>query len=888
MASPLYARYIPPSKIKAPATRISEASPENKPIKRRLDPSTQEQDAGSGNIPPSKKRRASRRPVAEEESKKSPKQAADDVLFEAEERSSKKAKRRKKLREEQVSDEDGQPTSLNHAERSAWRKEKDQKKKTRQKVGTAGDDAHGEAAGIGNLSAKGTPADEALERARPPGLASKSDIQTGVIGSNLEVEEPFSQNVVPPMESDAVNGQHSGESKHNSVMSKFHRSSVIAEFLARKNAAEKSLNKKEVEHSREAVRVHGLVPLPQPAEVPDSTSKPTFSGLPPWLARPIVVTPTSTKAFSALGVSVKLASALAAKGYGEALPIQSTVLPMLLPSSQQAPGDLCISAATGSGKTLAYVLPIVETLRSRIITRLRALVVLPTRELVSQVREVFELCVGGSGIRIGTAVGNRPLKAEQDLIVSAGQKYDPHAYEASQTKPNKAEADGYYDDLMESFDSEDQVETLPGHVLEYTSKIDVLICTPGRLVDHIQSTRGFTLDYVQWFVVDEADRLLSQSFQEWVDVVMKALEVEKPYDQLGVGDKLLLDVGCRLEPRNIRKILLSATMTRDVEKLSTFKLKRPQLVVLEAPASDSGKGETGSSNMDVDGHKDESEDVYTLPATLEENAVAVGDGHEKPLYLLQLLLRRVLSVRTAQRSHYTEGSQTSDTSDNTEISEEETSSPTSTASERSSTPCIDSSSDPKSDGRTSGRIPNISPGVSIEEFSSHIRQPNVLVFTNNNENATRLTRLLSIIHPPFAAIVGTLTKSSATSQGRKTLAAFRSGKLSILIASDRASRGLDVPNLAHVVNYDLPTSVTGYVHRVGRTARAGERGEAWTFTSKTEARWFWNEIAKGPHIRRVWDRRVIRAKISVDDVGDVGRERYQQALRTLQDEVERP
>jgi ATP-dependent RNA helicase DDX51/DBP6 len=89
--------------------------------------------------------------------------------------------------------------------------------------------------------------------------------------------------------------------------------------------------------------------------------------------------------------------------------VQTAILPHLLPAprAQRAlylpydpPRDVCVSAPTGSGKTLAYVLPVVETLATRIVTRLRALVVLPTRDLVAQVREAFEAVGKNRGLKV--------------------------------------------------------------------------------------------------------------------------------------------------------------------------------------------------------------------------------------------------------------------------------------------------------------------------------------------------------------------------------------------------------------------------------------------------------------------------------------------------------
>ena len=102
----------------------------------------------------------------------------------------------------------------------------------------------------------------------------------------------------------------------------------------------------------------------------------------------------------------------------------------------------------------------------------------------------------------------------------------------------------------------------------------------------------------------------------------------------------------------------------------------------------------------------------------------------------------------------------------------------------------------------------------------------------------------------------------------------------MLVASDRASRGLDIQNLAHVINYDLPVSLTSYVHRVGRTARAGKEGTATTFVAHREARWFWNEIARSEQVKRGPGKKVSRMKLNLEP-GDKERKRYEEALRQL-------
>jgi ATP-dependent RNA helicase DDX51/DBP6 len=684
-------------------------------------------------------------------------------------------------------------------------------------------------------------------------------------------------------------GDESGEgmgkdTKYKTILSKFQRSTQISGMLAK----ESSSGTNHVLQDQEPFELQGLVPLPQPEEVPDSTGKPAFSALPSWLARPITVSPSSSTPFRDLPINAKLISSLELKGYKDAFAVQSIVLPMLLPGPIQHTGDLCISAATGSGKTLSYVLPMIESLRSRTIARLRGLVIVPTRELVAQVKEVCELCSTGSGLSIGVAVGSRSLKAERDLLIKRGQKYDPKAYKEMQetTIDTENELDyEYYDEL----DPEDYLVTLPEHVPNYTSKIDILICTPGRLVDHIRSTPGFTLEDLQWLVIDEADRLLDQSFQEWIDVVLKALENTKEYDQMEAHEQILMDMGLRPPKTNMRKIVLSATMTRDVGKLSALKLKNPNLVVV----GDHGSTRTrpGVEGDEEDRNQEEAEqaDAFGLPSTLKEWAVAVGEGQDKPLYLLQLLRTKILDGQSSDDdigNAMLKGSSLDGKSEVAfsvgPISDIERESVSSHNSSTTSTSTDDSSSTDDSDSSGSSDQAKSPRNVSYGKASEG---RGVLIFTKSNESAVRLSRLLSLLHPSLASRIGTLTGSIPSATRRKMLAAFRANKLPVLLASDLVARGLDVENVTHIVNYDLPKSIKGYVHRVGRTARAGRKGEAWTLVTQKEARWFWNEIGCGTGVRRSDDQKVTRVKLDVDVLGLEGQKRYEEALNTLKSEV---
>ncbi|WP_127901032.1 DEAD/DEAH box helicase [Solirhodobacter olei] len=118
----------------------------------------------------------------------------------------------------------------------------------------------------------------------------------------------------------------------------------------------------------------------------------------------------------------------------------------------------------------------------------------------------------------------------------------------------------------------------------------------------------------------------------------------------------------------------------------------------------------------------------------------------------------------------------------------------------------------------------------LAELLDAHRDELALVFTRTKHGADRLARGLEQQGFAVAAIHGN------KSQGQRTraLQAFRDAKLRILVATDVAARGLDIPQVRHVYNYDLPTVPDNYVHRIGRTARAGRAGNAVAFCAPAE------------------------------------------------------
>jgi ATP-dependent RNA helicase RhlE len=105
-----------------------------------------------------------------------------------------------------------------------------------------------------------------------------------------------------------------------------------------------------------------------------------------------------------------------------------------------------------------------------------------------------------------------------------------------------------------------------------------------------------------------------------------------------------------------------------------------------------------------------------------------------------------------------------------------------------------------------------------------------LVFVSTKEGADRLSKFLERGRCKVACIHGDRSQS----QRNEALQGFKDGVYRVLVATDVAARGIHVDDIAHVVNYDLPQEAENFIHRVGRTGRAGARGASWTFVTPLE------------------------------------------------------
>ncbi|MEM1361046.1 MAG: DEAD/DEAH box helicase [Pseudomonadota bacterium] len=349
--------------------------------------------------------------------------------------------------------------------------------------------------------------------------------------------------------------------------------------------------------------------------------------------------------FSDLNLDPKVLKAVTDAGYETPTPIQAGAIPSALEGR-----DVLGIAQTGTGKTASFTLPMISLLtKGRARARMpRSLVLAPTRELAAQVAENFDTYSKHLKLTKALLIGGVSFK-EQDLLIDRG--------------------------------------------------VDVLIATPGRLLDHFERGK-LLLTGVQIMVVDEADRMLDMGFIP---------DIERIFS---------------LTPFTRQTLFFSATMAPEIERITNTFLSSPAKIEVARQATTSETIEQGV--------------VLYKPSRRDRAAKEKRD-----------LLRALIDQ---------EGEACS----------------------------------------------------------------NAIVFCNRKTEVDIVAKSLAKHGYNAAPIHGDLEQS----QRMKTLEGFRTGEIRFLCASDVAARGLDIPNVSHVFNFDVPGHAEDYVHRIGRTGRAGRDGKA--------------------------------------------------------------
>merc|ERR1712063_213143 len=350
--------------------------------------------------------------------------------------------------------------------------------------------------------------------------------------------------------------------------------------------------------------------------------------------------------FADLGVCEPLCDACDALNFKNPTDIQKEAIPYALEGR-----DIIGLAQTGSGKTAAFALPILQSLL-KTPRGLFSCIIAPTRELALQIRDQFEALGAGIGIKCAVLIGGVDPMSQSIILAKK-----PH----------------------------------------------VIIGTPGRIVHHIENTKGFTLKHIQYLVLDEADKLLELDFED---------EINQILDEC---------------PKQRNTYLYSATMTSKVKKLQRASLNSPVKV------------EVCSKYSTVD--------------TLQQQYLFIP-AKFKDCYVSFLL----------------------------------------------------------------------------NEFAGNT----IIVFTLTCNTCMKLSLMLRNLGFGAVPLHGKLTQPKRLGALNK----FKTGDRKILIATDVASRGLDIPSVDLVINYDIPANSKDYVHRVGRTARAGRSGRSLVMVTQYDVEHF--------------------------------------------------
>eukprot|EP01060_Flectonema_neradi_P032205 TRINITY_DN5082_c0_g1_i3.p1 TRINITY_DN5082_c0_g1~~TRINITY_DN5082_c0_g1_i3.p1 ORF type:complete len:636 (+),score=150.16 TRINITY_DN5082_c0_g1_i3:51-1958(+) len=342
-----------------------------------------------------------------------------------------------------------------------------------------------------------------------------------------------------------------------------------------------------------------------------------------------------------------LQHAIAQCGWITPTPVQCKAIPMAIEGY-----DVCCRAVTGSGKTGTFLIPILQRLLTDKPQKvsIRALAVLPTRELAVQCFNMLEqLSQGFNNVRKSLVIGG--------LSVAAQQR-------------------------------------------ELRNRPEIVVATPGRLIDALRNAQGVTLEGLEILVLDEADRLLSLGFRPQLEELLKHC------------------------PTSRQTLLLSATMTREVNELASLSLDKPL-------------------NVDV-GH-------VAIASNLTQEFIRLPKDAEDPARLSYIC-------------------------------------------------CL----------------------------CTHEFRKGVIIFCDKKARAERVKALLELLGVKCSE----LHQNISQTERLEALEKFRTRTVDVLVTTEVAARGLDIAGVRTVINYDLPFDITGYVHRVGRTARIGNIGRAVSFVGE--------------------------------------------------------
>uniref|UniRef100_A0A452UPB7 ATP-dependent RNA helicase n=1 Tax=Ursus maritimus TaxID=29073 RepID=A0A452UPB7_URSMA len=382
--------------------------------------------------------------------------------------------------------------------------------------------------------------------------------------------------------------------------------------------------------------------------------------------------------------------------------VQKQSIPVLLEGR-----DALVRSQTGSGKTLAYCIPVVQSLQAMKSKIQRsdgpyALVLVPTRELALQSFDtVQKLLKPFTWIVPGVLMGGERRKSEKARLRKG---------------------------------------------------INILISTPGRLVDHIKSTKNIHFRRIQWLILDEADRILDLGFEKDITVILNAINAE-----------------CQKR----QNVLLSATLTEGVTRLADISLLNP----VRISVLDQHHGQSDPKGRAVP-------EASPLPAAGEPDSFAIPESLDQHVTLVPSKLRLVsLAAFILQQCKF----------------------------EKDQKMIVFFSS------------------CELVEFHYHLFVQTLLSCPGAPASGQLLPSASARLK--FLRLHGNMEQEERTAVFQE----FSHSKTGVLLCTDVAARGLDLPQVTWIVQYNAPSSPAEYIHRIGRTARIGCRGSSLLILAPSEA-----------------------------------------------------
>ena len=361
--------------------------------------------------------------------------------------------------------------------------------------------------------------------------------------------------------------------------------------------------------------------------------------------------------------------------------------------------------------------------------------------------------------------------------------------------------------------------------------INILIATPGRLADHLDNTEVLRVNTVRWLVLDEGDRLMEMGFEDEITAIVKKIERR----ELVVDKQNGLEV--KALPSRRVTVLCSATMKMNVQRLGEISLKDAVHIQAEEADAEPATVETGDT---------ETEDkAFSAPAQLKQAYAIV------PAKLRLVTLTAILKHTFARRGSVMKAIVFISCADSVDFH-------------------FSLFGQTIGNSQTAGEPAAEFPEITKTELTKDTISYGTAF--SNNTNPVILHRL----HGSLAQNIRTATLKSFT----------ESKDPCVLICTDVASRGLDLPNVDYVIEYDPPFSADDHLHRVGRTARAGRDGRALIFLLPGNEEEYVSILASGYR-----DGKKSLVHNSADDLvrkgfGGVGRE-WEERATEWQLEVER-